>query len=90
LRHSKAGSRPAEMSGVGDSKEVPHALYVHTNSISTFRSIDIRSRPSGVLTVARSSEGAATCGLRVVQLGAGPKAAGMSAEWKVTGREILS
>jgi hypothetical protein len=64
LRHSKAGSRPAEMSGVGDSKEVPHALYVHIISISTFRSIDIRSRLSGVLTVARSSEGAqpADCG----------------------------
>jgi hypothetical protein len=36
LRHSKAGSRPAEMSGVRDSKEVPHALYVHITPISTF------------------------------------------------------
>jgi hypothetical protein len=39
LRHSKAGSRPAEMSGVGDSKEVPHALYVHIAPISTLRSL---------------------------------------------------
>src|ERR1700730_830113 len=51
--------------------------------------IDIRSRARGVLTIARSSEGAITC-VAAVQLRTGPNAAGVSAEWKVAARKILS
>jgi hypothetical protein len=33
LRHSKANGGSAKMSVVGNSKEVPHALYVHITPI---------------------------------------------------------